>query len=273
MYNYLSEQQKRAVKALEILQTICNENSINLFLVAGTALGAVRHKGMIPWDDDVDVGLLYYDWMKLRKILREDYLLKKHGYMYIDDVNSSKYPRVYGKILFDGLGCIDIFLLAKWTTNKILGQLQWQIRSTLIEFYQLSVDYDAYAIDRKDLTPIVLRRRKIIHFLRRLLFKFVHCFADREVIIKWIRNNEKRFEKSGNCYINIYSVYSMEKELLDQSWIANPETVTFEGREYIAPGPTDAYLKHLYGDYMTPPTDSERMNRMHIERFDQYLEN
>lgn len=57
---------------LKRVKKVCDENGLSLFLVGGTLLGAVRHKGFIPWDNDIDVGMMKADYLKLRELLKDD---------------------------------------------------------------------------------------------------------------------------------------------------------------------------------------------------------
>ena len=86
MHDYLDDNQKKAVEALVELKRICDRHNIEFYLIAGSCLGAVRHKGMIPWDDDVDVGFLYDDWKKLKSVISDEL---QNGFSYIDnDIDS-----------------------------------------------------------------------------------------------------------------------------------------------------------------------------------------
>ena len=65
----LRRDQKELVEILKVLADICDRNGIRWWLSSGTLLGAVRHKGFVPWDDDVDIEMLKEDYLKLKKIL------------------------------------------------------------------------------------------------------------------------------------------------------------------------------------------------------------
>ena len=251
-----------AVRALEALQAICERHNLKLFLLAGTCLGAVRHKGMIPWDDDIDVGLTYDDWYKLRLILPQELPAQ---YKYLDyDVNP-RFPRMFGKILYDRRNCVDIFLIAKWTTNPIAGEFHWQVRRTATEFYKFSLNYN-------NPLPPTITRKEFEHYhrmkrIRKCFYKMLAPFWGRQDFIRLAKWNERYFEHHPyDCYINLYSIYKSEKEQIRKEWIENTSTVEFEGRQYTTVGDTDAYLTHLYGDYMTPPPVRKRV-QSHEEKF------
>ncbi len=219
MHDYLNEHQKNAVGALECLKKICDENGISFYLLAGTALGAVRHKGMIPWDDDIDVGLRYDDWYKLRKILPD--ALKGTKYTYVDDEVDKKFPRMFGKIICEGQGCIDIFLIVKWTPNRFRGYIHWQIRRCAVLFYQISVHIQKVKGYGFKIKPLKWKiRYYVVYTMRYILYLLTRIFFGRDDYVKLARWNEKFFEnKDTGWYINLYSIYTMQKEMLKAEWI------------------------------------------------------
>ena len=173
MHDYLNKHQRNAVEALENLKQICEESGIRFYLLAGSTLGAVRHKGMIPWDDDIDVGLLYEDWYRLRGILGS--ALKQTKFEYIDDNIDKTYPRLFGKILYQGKGCIDLFLIAKWTENKLLGIVHWQIRRNSVIFYQYSIKYQFIkGVRYQKLSKLEKLRYYIAKGFRYLIYKIFY---------------------------------------------------------------------------------------------------
>ncbi len=135
----IREHQRIAVEALRKLKDICDKHQISFYLLAGSALGAVRHKGMIHWVDDTDVGFLYEDGHKIRKILSQE--LKETKFVYVDDDINNMFPRFYGKILHEGRNCVDVFLIAKWTSDSASARIHWKIKQTVFEFYKFSVNW------------------------------------------------------------------------------------------------------------------------------------
>ncbi|MCR5670847.1 MAG: LicD family protein [Butyrivibrio sp.] len=267
MHDYLNEHQRDAVEALECLKKICDENGIRFYLLAGTTLGAVRHKGMIPWDDDVDVGLLYEDWYRLRKVIKDG--LKGTKFTYIDEDEDKTYPRLFGKILCDGYGCVDLFLIVKWTTNKFFGKIHWLIKRFAVLAYKCSI----HNVDtNRQRVKMMSFKKKAKHYLFRyfsMFLYFISCiFCKREDYIRLARWNEKYYEgKDTGWYVNLYSIYPMTKEMIKGEWIENTSYVEYEGGSYMTVGDTHAYLTHLYGDYMTPPPQKDRVNFHNGQKF------
>ena len=77
MSDYLSPEEKRDLQLAELtvlaeLKRLCEKHGLRYFLVAGTLLGAVRHRGFIPWDDDIDVAMPRKDFNKLARIAKKE---------------------------------------------------------------------------------------------------------------------------------------------------------------------------------------------------------
>lgn len=237
------------LEALKIVKRICNNTNTRFFLIAGTALGAVRHGGFIPWDDDIDIGVTYLDYKKMDSILSK---IDLTPYKYISCSNDSKYPRLHGKIIYEGRNCIDIFPLIKLSDNHFVAHTQWYIRKILWKVYSRKVGY----LHEKEKQPWIF------------ISKLLALFLSKENVLKMADWNCCLCEsKKTNFYINIYSTYSMEKEKISSKCVENPIEIYFEGEKFWSLGYLDMYLTHLYGDYMKMPPQNERKSNVHEELF------
>lgn len=261
----LDAHQQKAVEALREFKRICNKYNLKYFLVAGSALGAIRHKGMIPWDDDIDVGMLYKDWYELREVISQEL---DPQFQYVDDTIEDTWPLAFGKILYERESCIDIFLLAKWTSNPITGYLCWNFRAFILALYRSSINYMAPIVMRPEWGKIKKFVIKFKRFLKKNILIPTRKIISRKYCLRLLRWNERRFEnkKKTDWYINLYSLYPMKKELIKNEWIKRTSIVTYEGEQYTTFGDTDAYLTHLYGDYMIFPQKESRV-KLHSEKF------
>jgi lipopolysaccharide cholinephosphotransferase len=244
----IEEKHKLDLKALESIKQVCEDLNINYFLLAGSALGAVRHKGFIPWDDDIDIGIRYHDIPKFEKAIGE-WLPKE--FEYINFTNNVHYPRLHGKILYQGENCVDIFPIVKTSDRKLEQRIQWSIRKITWKLYSRKVGY----VHPKEGKALVVISNILSHLI------------SRNMILKLTDVNCKMFEKKkSDYYINLFSTYSMEKELIYAECIENIQDIFFENGEYKTVGNLDKYLTHLYGDYMKLPPEEERI-ALHEEKF------
>jgi lipopolysaccharide cholinephosphotransferase len=252
-YSNLREHQLDALRALIEVDKIFKENGIKYILVAGSALGAVRHKGFIPWDDDIDIAILYRDKDKAYQLLNN---MLPAPFTWIDRIHNPLYPRLYGKVLLDHVGLIDVFVLVKTSNNILVRKMHWAARKILFKLYKGKINYHNHnesGSANKVLKVIVAR---VLSFL------FSRKWIDHQ-----IENNEKRFEgEKTDFYLNLYSAYNLEKELIKTEWLAGDHTEEFEGIRFPTVNDPDAYLKHLYGDYMKIPKIQDRALR-HEEYF------
>lgn len=121
--------QLELLKMLEIIDKIFKENGLHYFLIGGSALGAIRHKGFIPWDDDIDIGLYRKDFERMEKILQEK-LPSNLLYCKIGENKIPNAPIGYlynisnSEISLDKVPTIDIFAIDNVPDNKIMEKIQ-----------------------------------------------------------------------------------------------------------------------------------------------------
>ena len=235
------------MKALQIIDKLFSENDIPYFLIEGSALGAVRHKGIIPWDDDVDIGVFLKDRDRVSFLL-EDNLPDE--FQWIDKRTDDKYPRFFGKVVHNGRGCIDIFPLIKTGEDWSDIKKQWRKRKVLFKLYKAKLNYASY-----------METRNTKERIKVAVAKFLSAFVSRDYILRKSLENEQLYEDNDNntYFINLYGAYSAEKELIKTEWISNGKKLAFGDGEYPAFENTHDYLTNLYGDYMTPPPVDKRI--------------
>ena len=248
--NLLKEHQKKAIEALSIVGELFEAHSIPYFLLAGTTLGAVREKGMIAWDDDIDIGVFYEDEERVAEILSTNL---KNGYKWIDRHCNPNYAKLHGKIIYNDACVIDIFPLVRTSDNGLLRRIQWMERKVLSKTMKAKKPGTNY-INRYS-KHVFAEKSKL------LLSNLLSTFFSVSFIEKRVVSNATRFQNGNGChYINMYSVYSLEKEMIKAEWLNKPSYVEFEGKMFPTVGDTDSYLKKLYGDYMTPPPEKEKIS-------------
>ena len=245
----LRQHQLKAVDALIALDEICKKYNIEYFLEAGSCLGAIRHKGFIPWDDDIDVDMDLTNFDKFREAIKKETSFKytwKHT-----DVDSN-YPTLTGKILDEDEPLITIFPLVKISNNRFMAKTQWWIRKVFSPVYQRKLNYP-------------LEKNNVIQYISLIISTILSFFISKNKVLSILRWNERRYENQETVYsINLYSKYSMKRESIRNEWLKEFINVEFEGGQYPIIKNYDAYLTHLYGDYMTPPPIDQR-NADHLE--------
>lgn len=239
----LRKMQLRMLEMLTFIDSICEKHNINYWLAYGTLLGAVRHNGFIPWDDDLDIELLKDDYDKLINILKKD--LTDNYYLQIHSTDRN-YVFPIAK-LRDGKSHIS--------ENRNADQ-NYKYRGIYIDIFYIDKGNTFLAratpIIQKliaDLNFIKNDRMKIIPLIRHLLFVLFH-----RVIFPFLRFLTNIF--GLNTLIPPYGTgFTVKRNLGD---IFPLKKIRFEGKYFNAPQNTDDYLKELYGDYMKIPPEEKR---------------
>lgn len=242
--------------SLEI-KRICEKYHISYFLIAGSLLGCVRHGGIIPWDDDVDIGMLREDYElfleKCEGELRSPFKL----------VNSSKeknYGLPYSKIKIEGTEFrepfspddldkgifVDIFPIDRMPDKRFPQQMQ---KIMLKIFGKLMILKCGYKIEGND--------RILVKGLR-IISRFMPKNRLDEIIHFW---QTKHNHDKTKYFLELSGAYPYGKEVYPSPVMERKQFVLhqFEGYEFAIPVNAEELLTSLYGDYMKLPPENQRV--------------
>lgn len=262
----LDEVKNVELNILFYLVDVCEKLKISFFLGYGTLLGAVRHKGFIPWDDDIDILMLRDDYIKFSNYMQGnkndqysllDYDINSHYFAPLSKLqkNDTLIKQHYNQIENFQYGInIDIFILDKLPNNKLLRNLH----------VILSMAY-------RYMFGISIRKNKKMTI--RELFIRIYCFPFKllrsEFFIKLIiRHSQKYNHLFKSKFLGVLIYGEGKKDVYKVEEILPPSIVEFEGKSYFAPNNFDKYLRKLYNDYMTLPEISKRVTK---HNFDAYV--
>lgn len=254
--------------ALDILiefDRICRKHNIKYILAAGTLLGAVRHKGFIPWDDDIDVFMLYEEWEKFEKIYLDEidadkyfvrtqktdvdnnlcfFQIKRNDTIYCKQgrVNFNTHPGVF----------IDILPYYNGANNYILHRLQEKACKVLktVTWTHMGAKSEPVFIKRK--VYELLQKKVSNKKSSKLFFKIANLFKES----RWL------------CYLYVER-NPYKRGINQRRFFTQLTEVEFEGHKFFVPKDYEEFLVHSYSsDYMMYPTVNEQFNHhfpAHIE--------
>lgn len=261
--NNIRDLQLVCLEILKEIDRVCKKNNIRYWLEGGTMLGAVRHKGFIPWDDDLDIAMFREDYDRFLQIapseLKSDYFLQC-------DATDPENPFLYAKVR---------------KNNTYIKEEK--VRK--IKMHQ-GIFVDVFPVDKmpNTLKKIEHHRKKIIFFRnyydshtdidcnKGSFLKSAVMFLLRILPVSGAKQKRKLnqlYQKyNGNenpTYFSSWTAFHKNNFLYKKEWLDEFIEVPFEDSLFPIPAAYDALLTNMYGDYMTPPPENKR--RQHGSTF------
>lgn len=242
------------VEMLEEVDRICKKCGIKYNIIAGTLLGAVRHKGYIPWDDDADVALLRDEYEKFRKACETE--LDTSRFIFQDHRNTNGYRWGYGKLrrkdtLFlrehqenmpymQGV-FIDIFPLDNVPDNYILRCIH---------------NFKCFCIRKALWSEVGKNANK--KWIKRKVYKLINKLP-LDYIFKVYDSFMKRGNRKKSRFVRILTFPTPNKTFgYLRKWYESSIDIEFEGRSFKGIKEYDEYLSFKFGDYMKLPPEDKR---------------
>ena len=245
-------------KELEILlrvQKICEEHGLKFYLAGGTLLGAIRHKGFIPWDDDIDICMPRPDYEKLLTIFAkenpEKNLKAKSSYL-------GNWIGPFAKILDMTTEVVSQFSEDEkhlWIDIFPIDGLPENLEKVREIYRKVSFYRHIYLIGNARLGEGKTAFRKYIKYILKPAARMYGLSRpSRKIEAIAMAHPYEMSEYVGAVTGGLYGV----GERMLKSEYEKAVTVTFEGHEFPAMSCWDSYLTGIYGDYMTPPPPEKR---------------
>ena len=268
----MNELQKKQLDILKAFISVCEKHHLQYFLVGGTALGAIRHKGFIPWDDDIDVGMLREDYDKFVELQDE---FKGTPYFIQTFKTDPCYIYNFGKLRDSS----TTFIEAQYKYHRI----------------NHGVWIDIFPIDgfSKEIKPRETFKKKIRHLWYHVYLAYLPALRRKVRKETWFKDillnivaglfyvfdiahyRNKRIEKKVKkipvkeaAMVGNYFGFNMKREAMDSNLYKEFIKVPFEDTEAYVLKDYDTYLRNLYGDYMTPPPVNKQVGHHYNKGLD-----
>lgn len=240
--------------------SLCDEHDIPYVLLGGSALGARRHAGFIPWDDDMDMGMLRRDFDRFIEIARKR--LPGHLYVqhWLDDphmgapfakvrLNDTRMVEATSRETGGHKGIsVDIFPFDNVPSG--FAEYPWKLK--LMFWKRLLRHKTGYTIKH---LPLHL-------YLADLPIRVGSRLVSAKLAKRRMHKLMTRYEaRPGERVLAVGGAYDFTKDMLQTSWLTDRTRREFEGVSFQCPADIDGYLTHMYGDFMALPPIEDRNNK------------
>lgn len=236
----LRKAQLRMLDMLVFIDKVCKENDICYWLDSGTLLGAARHQGFIPWDDDTDICMPREDMLRFKKVLIEKY--PHHQYV-IQCPETDRYYLVPWIVLRDTkseyIQDSNLHRARKYRGLQV-DIFPLDVRHTKV-FHRLCAGYQSFLV-----TKLLQKSSQIWH---QVAYVAYHTFD--KIVVPVLR----LLSPKHTFYRMCYGIPFTSQRRLDDIYPLS--TISFEGHAFASPGNTDAYLKGIYGDWRKIPSSDK----------------
>jgi lipopolysaccharide cholinephosphotransferase len=248
------------LEILKVVDSLCDKYNIKYSLYGGSLIGAIRHQGFIPWDDDLDIAMSRAEYRRFINVWQTEHI---SGLLFQDYNTDKEFNQTFGKIRMrntafiavDEVGThyhhgifIDIFPIDRIPGSRFKRKIYF-IYGCLYLLYTRKHPTRRNGSALKYITRFILKitpKTKVNHFRDRLLKKLI------------------KFNDKPGCEYICYSSYSALKRYLNKNLLDNTVKVSFEDTKLQIFENYDDYLIPTYGDYMNYPDKSDRIGSHNI---------
>ena len=259
----IKEVQGKILEIMRFIDKLCRDNGIVYYIMGGTALGAVRHGGFIPWDDDLDIFMTPKEYRKFKSVFNS----QKSEQFVLQEWKTTPEYLEYAKVRMNGTTFIeeafkdrkdmhqgiyvDIMMLHKVPNNKFIQRL----------VYCESKFVTLYALSQRNWRPKNIFQKVALKSLGILPCRLM------------VRMAYRRIYKYDNLIKNFQFCYwitpaKFRKGLFDKSFFEDSVDISFENVMLLGSSKIKEYLSYRYGEYQILPTIKERQAAVHARIFD-----
>lgn len=252
----LKERKELSLEILQYIKKVCEDNCIHYYLAYGTLLGSVRHRGFIPWDDDIDIWVPFDEYRSLMNILSNS-----KRYELLDFTSGDKWKGYFSKLSDPSTTIVD-------NSNNCSIK-----RGVSVDIFPL-YNYDRSSLKSSKMNKYVGKLKMISNYYNKQYASFakrLYCrtmllfFWDYNKIIRelFALNDKLSSSNSLACLGSIYN----SKDRYDKEWFNSFKEMPFENCFFVVPNNYESVLTKLYGDYNQLPPVNLRVSNHNVKAY------
>lgn len=261
--NTVRHVQEKILETMKYIDKLCRDNGIVYYIMGGTALGAIRHGGFIPWDDDLDIFMTPQEYQKFKQVFEkensdkfilqewrttENYLeyakIRMNGTTFIEEHFKDNHDMHHGIY-------VDIMILHKVPENKFIQK----------QVYCYSKFVTLYALSQRNWKPKTKGQAIVLKSL-----KFMPCKMIAKMCYKKIYKYDNMQDNFKYCYW--ITPAKFKNGLFDKDFFTAPVDIPFEDTCLLGAEKIKEYLTYRYGDYMRLPSVDQQKAAVHAFVYD-----
>lgn len=261
------------IDVLSAFIRICEAQGLRYFCAGGTAIGAVRHQGMIPWDDDIDVFMPRPDYDRFLRLAAQS---MPEGYEVLSPYATKDYPMYFAKMCNarttllenERIPCVFGLYIDIFPLDGAYEDVETCYREKR-RFKRLMNKLEAVSTHNSfgEYVGLLTKRREWGRFAVKTV-----AFCCRSWLRRWLLKQMDSIAYGHDYALSsrvvTYSGAYQRQEIYPKAWLETPQMFAFEGLMVNLPHDYDAYLRHFFGDYMTLPPVEQRASHHQKVFFD-----
>ncbi|MCM1502968.1 MAG: LicD family protein [Bacteroidales bacterium] len=255
--------QDKILEIMKYIDRICRKNDIVYYIMGGTALGAVRHGGFIPWDDDLDIFMSPAEYQKFKVALVDD----GDDQFILQEWHTTPNYLEYAKVRMNGTTFIEANLKdRKDLHHGIYVDIMMLHKVPESRFIQRLVYYECKFVTLYALTQRNWRPKNSAQKMAVKMLKVLPC----NLMVKRFYHRIYKYDNMENKFKWCYWITpaNFHAGLFAKDYFENPVDVPFEDTELLGSRHIRQYLKYRYGDYMKLPSKEQQQASVHAMIFD-----